>query len=352
MPVITDDLVVALHTVKGTQLWQFLPEDYTDLTWGRNQRIASSVTLTAPPDPERKLGDIEPWRDWLSIYDGERDVLLWTGPVQKATSNRRGLLITAKDSAVYLGRTRNPITKRWDAADPAWVAGELWNRMIEVQGLGRDAIVRPDPEGERFDFQVISNAQMLEQTISDLVNLGLRWTVVSGVAIVGPVGLDPVATLGDDDFLGDGLSFTRDGSAIFNDVLVSGPDALDQQRVDYHGQNLQTIRKVDSMFGVSNVRRATQQYLREVAGVRTRIELQGATVLHPEAAISIDELMPSTRFVIDAQGVRQLVELTSVEVARSAGSVETRVTMESVEEKIELTDNIKQPNVTLGGTAL
>lgn len=350
--VITDDLIVTLHTIRGVQLYQFLPEDYSELSWGRSQRTASKATLVAPPDPDRRIGDIEPWRDWLSVWDGERDLLLWKGPVQNVTSNRNGLTVSATDPAVFLTRTRNPLTKRWEAADPAWVAGELWDRMIEAQGLGGSAVVRPDPEGERFDYGVIADVQMLEQTISDLVGLGLRWTVVSGLPILGPLGLDPIATLAGDDFLGEGLSITRDGAAMFNDVLVRGPDALERQRVDYHGQNLQTIREVDSMFGVSNVRRAAQQYLREVAVVRTRIELTGATVLHPHAPVSIDELMPSSRFVIHELEHYQLAELTAVEVTRNAGAAEVRVTMESVEEKIELTDTITAPNVTLGGTAL
>ncbi|AYD82025.1 minor tail protein [Mycobacterium phage Saguaro] len=361
MPVVTDDQIVSLHTFNGVQLHQFLGGDYADCTWGRRQRDASSCSLSLPPLPGlERLPEIVPWLHWVSVWDGERDVLLWTGPVQKITASRRGLSLEAKDHAAYAARTRNPITKRWDGADPAWIAGELWRHMVEVQGLNQRPIVRPDPEGERFDFQVLADDQLLDQTLKDLVGLGLRWAVVSGVPVIGPVSLEPVATLGEDDFLGDGISLVRDGSATYNDVLVRGPDNLARARTDYHGQNLQALVNLDDMFGVSNVRRAAQQYVRHTGAVRTRLELGSATVLHPDAPVHIDELMPSARFVIEAAGVRQLVELTDVEVERRSGQAAVKVTMESLPDRdaegnlIELAQeqSRNQPTVTLGGQAL
>lgn len=355
MPVVTDDQIISLHTAGGVQLYQFAPSEYTDCTWTRRQRDASSLDLSVPPiiDADR-LPDIVPWFHWCSVWDGDRDALLWTGPIQKATGNRRGLSLTAKDHAAYLARLRNPITKRWDAADPAWIAGELWDALIEAQGLNVKPLVRTDPEGDRYDFQVLTDDQMLDQTVKDLVNLGLKWAVTSGIPVIGPLSLDPVGTLGEDDFQGDGLDFVRDGSAVYNDVLVRGPDNLARARVDYHGQNLQTIANVDSMFGVSNVIRAAQQYVRYTGAVRTRLELPSGTVLHPDAPVAIDELMPSARWVVEAQGVRQLMELTAVEVARRAGVATVSVTMESVEEDIELieAEGKNAPVTTLGGQAM
>jgi hypothetical protein len=348
MPVVTDNQVLSLHTASGSPLYDFLPSNYADCSWGRALRDASRCSLAVPPLVDvDTLPDIVPWLHWLSVWDGDRDILLWTGPVQKVTANRRGLQLEAKDSGAYLSRLRNPMTKRWDAADPAWVAGELWDALLDQQNLNQRAIVRPDPEGDRFDYQVITDEQMLDQTISDLVNLGLRWTVVSGAPILGPLSLEPVATLDEDDFLGDGISFVRDGTATFNDVLVRGPDNLARARVDYYGQNLQTIANVDSMFGVSNVTRAAQAYVKHTGSVRTTLELGGATELHPDAPVHIDELMPSARFVIEAQGIRQLMSLTTVEVSRTS----VKVTMEQVEEKLELGKEKAKPTVTLGKAA-
>jgi len=358
-PIITDNQIVSLHTASGITLYQFLAEDYTSCSWGRTSRDASQCDLSVPPltDIDR-LPDIVPWAHWLSVWDGDRDVLLWTGPIQSSRANRRGLSINAKDHAAYLSRTRNPTTKRWDAADPAWVAGELWAAMIEQKGLAVKPIVRADPEGDRFDFQVITDAQMLDQTLTDLVNMGLRWTVVSGAPIIGPLSLDPVAALGEQDFLGDGIDLVRDGSQTFNDVIVRGPDNIGRASTDYYGQNLQTIANVDNMFGLSNVEKAAQQYVRNTGTVRTRLELGGSTVLHPDAPINIDELMPSARFVIEAAGIRQLMILTSVQVERRAGGATVQVTMDSLPDRdieghlIELAQNKNAPVVTLGGQAV
>lgn len=353
MAVVTDAQFVTLHNARGVTLYQFAPEDYTDITWSRDQRDASRCSLSLPPQPEfDRLPDIMPWLHWITVHDGDRNVSLWTGPVQKASASRAGLRLEVKDHAAYLARTRDPITKRWDAADPAWIAAELWRNMLDQQGVKSRVIERPDPEGDRFDYAVVADEQMMDQTIGSLVNFGLRWTVVSGVAIIGPLSLEPVATLGPDDFLGDGITLTRDGGAVYNDVLVRGADVRHRERVEFYGQNLQTIHNVDDMFGVSNVTRAAQQYVRYTGSMRTKLELPAATVLHPDAPVSIDELMPSARFVVQAEGIRQLMELTGVEVVRRAGSTSVSVKMESVEEDIELLKEQPGPARTLGGESL
>lgn len=353
MPVVTDNQIISLHTGSGVTLYSFLAEHYTDSTWTRDQRDASSCTLTLPPqDGLDSLPDIVPWLHHVTVFDGDRDVVLWTGPIQKASANRAGLSLKVKDHGAYLQRTRDPMTKRWDATDPATIGAELWRRMLEHHGVNSRVIERPDPEGDRFDFQSLADDQMLDQTIRSLVDLGLRWTVVSGTAIIGPVGLEPIATLSADDFLGDGITLSRDGSAVYNDVMVRGADVRQRERVDFYGQNLQTIHDVDDMFGVSNVTRAAQQYVRHTGTVRTVLELPANTTLHPDAPVSIDELMPSTRFVIEDQGIRQLMELTGIEVNRRSGSASVSVSMESVEEDIEFLKRKAQPTTTLGGERL
>lgn len=355
MPVVTDDLLVSLHTAGGTTLYQFLPDDYTDLTFGRATRDGSQCNLTVPPLPGAdRFPDIVYWHHWLTVWDGTRqgaEAVLWTGPIKKIRDNRAGLALQAVDHSAYLSRTRNPMTKRWDAADPSTVAGELWSSMIEAQGLRTRALVRPDPEGDRYDFQVITDEQMLDQTMGQLVDYGLRWTVVAGTPILGPLPMEPVATLGEDHFLGDGIDFVRDGTGTVNDVLVRGQDNLARERVDFYGQNLQSIVNLDSMSGVSNVTRAAQKYVRTTGAVRTMLELPSGTVLHPDAPVTFDQLMPSARFVIEARGVRQLMLLTGCEVNRRAGAATVSVTMETVEEKLELTSDKAGPTLSLSAGA-
>ncbi|UXE04404.1 minor tail protein [Mycobacterium phage Funsized] len=350
--VVTDNQIISLHSATGT-LFEFMPEHYSTLSWTRDQRDASRTTLAIPPsDQLTGLPDIAPWLHHVTVFDGDRDVVLWTGPVQKVSSNRGGLTLACKDHAAYLQRTRDPITKRWDAADPAKPAAALWRAMLDVQGVNSRVIERPDPEGDRFDVAVTADEQMLDQTISSLVDMGLRWTVVSGAAIIGPPSLEPLATLDEDDFLGDGITLSRDGSAVYNDVLVRGADVHQRERVDYYGQNLQTIHNVDNMFGLTNVKAAAQQFVKHTGTVRTRLELPQGTQLHPNAPVSIDQLMPGVRFVIEAHGITQLMELTGIEVARAAGSTTVSVSMESVEEDIELLKKQTGPSQSLGGASL
>lgn len=340
MPVVSEDLAVSLHTVDGVQLYQFPPTAFSTCRFTRVLRDASQLELRVPADGDvDRFPDVVPWLHWVSLWEqvGFSQRLVWTGPVQRRGVSRTGMALQARDSGAYLSRTRDPITKRWDAADPATIAEELWDAMIDLHGLKTRPIMRPDPEGDRFDFHVTADEQMLDQTMSDLVQLGLRWSVVSGTPILGPLPLEPVATLGAEDFLGD-IELVRDGTASFNDILLRVPGEKVRAREPMHGQNLQTISTVDRVSGVSNARRAAQQYARHTAQIRDALTLPGATRLHPDAPVVLQELMPSTRFVVEALGVRALMELESVDVTVEKGDVAVSVSMESVIDKPELAD--------------
>lgn len=337
--IVTAHQTVSLHTHSGIQLYQFRPEQQQQLSWGREAKETSQcqVTLSAGVDDGRLL-DIDPWVHWLSVWDTEaaNPALLWTGPIQKPVISRDTITITARDVSVFGARTRMPLTKRWDAADPSTIALELWNNMVEAHALSVHPIARPDPEGDPFDFNVEKDAKMVDETISDLVNLGLKWTVVAGVPILGPAPLDPIAALDENDFPTGGITLTRDGSATFNDVLLRAADNIAQTRVPIEGMNLQTIVHVDDMFGVTNADRAVKQYARHTAAIRDVITLPDNSVLHPDAPVVIDNLIPSTRFALSAYGRVTLQELRSVSVECSKGKAAVSVTMESVVDLPEL----------------
>ncbi|AKF14597.1 minor tail protein [Mycobacterium phage Baee] len=350
--VITDNQIVALQTKGGATLYEFRASDQETFNWSRESTNVSTFDLTAPPigDPDR-VPAIQPWLHWVTVWDGDRDALLWKGPVYKSVANKRGVQISARDTNVYLSRTRTPITKRWDAADPSWVAGELWRPMAERQGLDLNPIILTDPEGDRYDFHCVADEQMLDQTVKELVNLGLTYTCVSGAPILGPAPRNAIAMLGESDFIGDGISIIRDGSQVFNDVLVRVPGDEVRDRVPLAGANLETIVNLDNISDVSNVARAARQYLRQTSQVRADLDLPSGTVLHPSAPVSIDELIPSTRYWITAQGVQQEMRLESVTVDRAAGSATVKVTMTQVVDVPELTDT-EGTNRTLGGQLL
>lgn len=336
MAVVTANQAVSLHTYGGIQLYQYLPEQLITAKWTRELRAVSRCELTVPPISDPSELGIFPFLHWISVWDMDINKLLWTGPITKVVPSRSSMRISAGDVGALMSRTRIPITKRWDAADPADIAAEIWAAMIENKGLKVKPIVRPDPEGDRFDHQLEADTGMVDKAINDLAQLGLRWTVVSGVPILGPVGQDPIAALSEDDFIDDALELVRDGSLTFNDILMRGADAIDRVRVEMAGLNLETIVDVDSMFGVSNVARALHQYARHTAAMHDYVSIPSGAVLDPDAPVSIEQLIPSARFTLSAFGLLSLMELSSMEVSLDSGDVSVGITLENVVELPEL----------------
>lgn len=328
--IVTNEQVVSVTSKSGVTVWQFNPSDYTSMEWTRENRDVSSCTLDIPPIHNNdRLPDIIPWLHDLNVYD-EHNRLLWRGPVQKLTANRTQLTIKAKDPAALMTRTRTPFTKKWQAVDPNQPANEMWRSLISQHGLQMTPILTTDPYGNPISFATTADAEMMDKPMDQLVQLGLYWTVASGIVILGPASSKPIVTLGETDFLGDGIQLVRDGAQTVNDVLVRGPDNLARGRIDLHGLNLQDIVNLDSMFAVSNVEKALQTHLRYVSQIRDAIDLDGDTQLHPEAPVSIDELIPSMQVVIDAFGLRFLMEIDKVTVNADTAGTSVKVAFESL----------------------
>ena len=345
--IVTDNQAVSLHTATGVQLAQFGPGEQGALKWTRSLREVSTCELSVP-EPDL-LADVYPWAHWLSVWDLDTPALLWTGPVLKAVASRTSLDISARDIGALLARTRCPLTKRWDSSDPSVIARALWMAMIEHHGLKTTPVSRLDPEGDPFDFTATANESMLDAVMNDLVGLGLRWSVVAGVPVLGPMPAAPLAALSEADLIGDGLTVVRDGSETANDVMLRAADTVAQTTVPLANLALQSIVSSDSMFGISNVERALRQYARHTAQIRDSLTLPGGVEMHPDAPVSIDELVPSARFTIDARGLRSLMELDSVEVTRGGGSVAVSATFTTVNELPELATSGDSGLGSIGG---
>lgn len=333
--VIGDTQIVSVHTNTGVQLYQFLGSELIDLTWSRDLRATSRCEVTVSSELDyNRLPDLVPWQHWVSVWDETGQTLYWTGPIQKVAATRESVVISARDVSSLLTRTRCPMTKRWDTTDPADVAGELWRAMAEHHGLNIAPIVRYDPLGDKFDFKAVADEQLLDKLSDELVGFGLYWTVVSGTPVMGPMPRDPVAALGETDFVGGGITVVRDGSQFHNDVLLRSGDAVSRARVPLGTLNLQTIVNIDSMFGVSNTDRAVKQYARYVSTIRDTVILPSNSVLHPYAPVSIDQLVPSARLVVDAYGVLVLMQLTGVDVTYTSETSSVSIRMESVDDEL------------------
>lgn len=336
MPITTPYKNVAIHTFQGVQLYQLLPTDQITLSWGREVHEVTRCELRVSSTVDFNVKDIVPWLHWVSVWDGDAKNLYWTGPIQKAVGDRNTIDISARDVAAYTARTRCPLTKKWDAADPGDIAAELWDSMIELQGLSVKPVVRPDPEGNRFDFEVKADEKMVEDYINDLVGLGLKWSVVAGTPVLGPSPVNPIAAFSENDFVGGGLTLVRDGATTFNDVLLRGADSFARKRVELGGLNLQTIVHIDNMFKVSNTDRATTQYVKHTGVIRDLVQVPGGAVLHPDAHVTVEELVPTARFVVEAFDLMTLVQLDSMEDSGATGESAVKVTMSSVVDLPEL----------------
>lgn len=340
MPVITPGQYVSLHSGRGVQMYQWQPSDQQTLTWARQLRDVSKATLALGNlmTDDEKFPDIYPWVHHLSIWSGDwTPKLYWTGPIQKVTANRFGGSINASDISAYLAKTRCPMTKAWNAVDPCIPAGELWNEMISLQDLTANPVIREDPWGDHFNVNTTADSEMLDKTIKTLEQYGLRWTVIAGTPLLGPMPYQPIASLGEKDFVGDdGISLIRDGTATANDVLLRGTDNIARARVDLADLNLQSIVNIDNMFGVSNTIRATQQYVRQTGMIKTDIDVPSNAVFHPDANVSIDQLVPSARFAVEAYGVRLRMELESIQVSASAAGSQIAPTFNEVQDWTEI----------------
>jgi len=334
--------VVSLHTFQGVQLYQFLGNSLIDLTWTRESDTTSRCEITVPSLlQDDKAPDIVPWLHWASVWDDTGQHLYWTGPIQKASFSRQAMSLSCRDMSTLFSRTRCPMTKRWDIAWPSDIARELIERVVELHGLEVAPIVMPVHPlqyDERYSYEAKADDVLVDSMFDELVRLGLKWTVVSGVPILGRMSRTPVAALSENDFVGEGMTVVRDGSTFATDVLLRGGDNLARARIPVARLNLQSIVNIDTMFGVSNVDRAVKQHVRYTSKFHDAVALPDSAVLHPDAPLSFDQLIPTTRLVLDAYGIVFQAELSGIDVSCNADGSSVSIRVSGVDdEPTELT---------------
>lgn len=331
---VTQNQFVTLRSFKGSQLMQWAPNQLQSLQWNRELRDVSKCTFQVDTmfDAAGELPGVAPWVHWIDVWSSDwNPELYWSGPIQKFTCNQFGAQISAVDVSALLARTRVPLTKSWNGVDPSIPAAALWEAMLQLHGLPNiEPVVRTDPYGDRFDAELVGDKKMCDKVIQELETNGLKWTVVAGVPLLGPMPREPIASLDQNDFLEQGLQLTRDGSSTYNDILVLGPDALANARTDLYGLNLQKIVTVDNMFGLTNVNSAAQQYVKSVGAIKTHIEVPPDSRLNPNVNLTASQLVPSARLAVSAFGVRLRMELESMQVSVQSGSSSVQVTLKEV----------------------
>lgn len=334
---------ISIHEVNGTHLGDMPAESLSQTVWTRDAAEVSRGEFQAHSEAEPELlREIRPWLHWATVWDMQSPV--WTGPIQKVQIGRNLSSITARDMSTFAWRTRVPITKSWEGTDPALIAAELYGLMLDVHRIRVDPVVTLDPTGGRFDYTSTVDLRMMHQAIDDLVKLGLEWTVLKGTPVFGPVATTATNTLTEFDFLAE-IQTVRDGTGMFNDVRVQGKNFAETTFVELAGLRLQTLVSLDSMFGVSNIQRASQQYTQQTARVRDALVMPGNASLHPDAPVTLDELVPGNLFAVNARGIANIMKLQNVTVTTGPGTYDVQVTLETVSEQTEL----EKSSASIGG---
>lgn len=339
MPVVTDQQMVMVRSLTGTPVYEFPPNRITSLQWNREGQQVSTCTVATPPllDSDGNFLPIVPWLHWVDVWSTDYNpVLYWSGPIQNPLTDQFAGQITAVDIGALLARQRCPITESWDAVDPSIPALAAWQAMLAQQGVNIMPIQRINPWGQRFNVTLTTDVETLDKTMQELEQMGLFWSVNAGVPLLGPMPLEPIASLGLGDFQQPGVQVQRDGTKVFNDVLVRGPDNIAVARVPLNGLNLQTIVNVDNMFALSNVLAAAQQYVLYTGAFRTTINVPQNAVLVPDAAVTIDQLVPTARYAVDVFGVRTRMQLSSMQCNVQSGQAQVSVALAEVPNYTEI----------------
>ena len=318
---------VTVHTVDGSRVGDLPCSVLGNQLWSRERNEVSrcefNIATQAVPE---LVAELRPWLHWVTAWDG--GVPVWTGPIHRVVMDDRITAVSARDVSTFMWRTRVPTTRTWETTDPGRIAANLWELMLEIHGVNAHPQVYPDPAAEKFDFQTVADSRMMHQAIDDLTKLGLDWAVVGGTPVFGPPVDGPVETLRECDFQTE-LRVVRDGVDTFNNVRVQGKNYAETHIEPLAGLNLQSLVSLDDLFGVANIQRATRQYTKNAARIRDVLEVPASASLHPDAPVSLADLVPGTQFLVQARGLSTVMVLDKAEVVSEAGTYDIRVSLES-----------------------
>ncbi len=329
------DQSLSVRTITGEHVGDVPCDGVLGLTWGRELTEVSRCEFTLNTANEPIVEDLRPWLHWVTVW--ENGTPLWTGPIQLVRITRKQTVVTCRDVSTYMWRTRTPITKQWAGLDTGIIASELWKLMLDLHRIKVTPVVLPNL-GDRFSIGVTADSQMLNQEMDKLVKLGLEWTVVAGTPVFG---LQPTTQVGDTlqecDFLEE-LERQRDGTDTFNDVRLQGKNFAATAVADLKGLRLQKLVSLDDVSGVANIQKAVRQYAQSTARIKDSLVVPAGASLDPQCQLTLGDLVPGAHFGVWAQNVGAMMRLTSMQVVTGAGSYDVQVTLETVQEQVELSD--------------
>lgn len=324
---------ISIHTVDGRTVGVFPCTSQKSVTWGREATEVSGCDITIHTQAEIELiEELRQWVHWATVW--EDDTAVWTGPLMKIRIRRDQTIVTCRDAATFMWRTRVPTTRTWVDTAPARVADELWQNMFELHGIRVTPHVLPGIT-DTFTLSAKADSRYLYQLMNDLTKVGLNWTIVAGRPVLGTFPTDAVAELSECDFMTD-LERLRDGTDTYNDIRVMGQNWAQTAVAPLAGLHLQRLVSLDDLFGSSNIQRATQQYARESARFRDVIEVPPGATLHPDAPVTMDDLIPGKVILVHSDNVVQPMRLDQLTVTTTDESREVQVTLVAVEAEGEI----------------
>lgn len=338
----TTEVAVSVHTADGRMVGDFPCTIVSAFNWSREDTEVSGCNIDVMTEGAPELvEELRQWVHWITVWHD--DAAVWTGPIQTIRITRALTSISARDPSTFMWRTRVPITRTFTDTAPARIADTLWQSMFQLHGIRATPLVLPGVADDTFTVSAMADSRMLHQFMDELVKVGLHWTVIAGRPVLGVFPRDPIVELYECDFLVE-LERRRDGTQTFNDVRVQGQNWAQNAVVDLAGLRLQTIVSLDDMFGASNIQRATQQYARESATLRDELVVPPNASLHPQAPVTLDDLVPGKVFTVHTDTISQLMRLDAVTVSGSPETFDVQVTLVALENTGEIAKLTGGPN--------
>lgn len=328
------EVSMSIHTVDGRILGDFPCNNVTAFQWGRESNEVSTANYDIGGAESMELArQLRPWVHWTTIWHDDEPV--WTGPIQTIKGNTNAATISARDTATLMWRTRVPITRTWVDTHTEDIAFDLWQQMLQLHEVRATPVVLSEVVQRSFTVTAKAEQRMLNQLMDDLAKVGLVWTIVAGRPVLGVFSRDPVVSLEECDFMVE-LGWRRDGTATFNDVRVQGQNWAQTAVADLAGLRLQTLVSMDDMFGAANVQRATLQYAQDSARIRDELVVPGSASLHPQAPVSLKDLIPGKVWAVNTEDASQLMRLDQVNVSGSPSGIDVQVSLVALEQKDEI----------------
>lgn len=306
---------VKLHHMGGRHPFARVRTGVAEVTWSRELDAVSEAQVVIArqvidADCDRQLRRLRPWAHELTLYRAGDSQPVWQGPITLTERTRTTYTITARDLAAWLEVRTNPESYEWTDIDLVAVARRLV-RMGLTGGTRPDPNFWPhclfDPTGIDTDReQARTYAVPIKDELDALCDQGMDYTVTRRRLWCFPeptIATPAQGRLTHNDIV-DELSLVVDGDQTATRWIVEGQTGDGDRVRAIEGEVDQYYGLIERAVRAENAR--TERACRNVARTRLRysrrppvmVTVPDGAALHPRAPITIDQLIPGTRWDI------------------------------------------------------